>query len=275
MTTNHERVRAYYAAFNEWDRLGSPAGSLEFVRALQILDRHLAPGSRVLDLGGGPGRYAIELAKRGHRVVLADLSPVLLEQARARVAAADVRDLVESIDEVSAEDLSRYPSQSFEAVLSFGPFYHLVSEAERTRASHEMARVLKPGGLAFVAFVPRISGIAGLIERAAQRPGQVSEETLREAAVSGVFRNCSGAGFQEGYYPLAGEIETLLQLGGLEVLATISLRSVAYRIEHELGTLEPAVRAVAEELLESMSTWPEVVASSGHALVIARRLHGA
>ena len=272
MATNYERIRAYYAGFDEWGRLESPAGALELSRAMQILDAHLAQSSRILDLGGGPGRYAIELAKRGHRVVLADLSPELLEQARARAASLPrVRDLIESIDEVSAEDLSRYADASFDAVSAFGPFYHLVLERERASAAREIARVLKPGGLMFVAFVPRITGIAGLIERAAQRPDQVSAETLREVATSGVFRNRSDSGFQEGYYPAPGELEALFRSVGLEVITTVSLRSVAHRIERELDVLDPLVRVAADDVLESASTWPEVVASSGHALVIARR----
>jgi ubiquinone/menaquinone biosynthesis C-methylase UbiE len=273
MTTNYQRVQAYYSAFDEWNRLESPAGALEFARAMRIVDRHLTPDSRVLDLGGGPGRYTIELAKLGHRVVLADLSPALLDQARARIASCDERDRVESIDEVSAEDLSGYSDGSFDAVLAFGPFYHLIAESERSRAAREIARVLTHGGLAFVAFVPRTSGIAGLIERAAQRPDQVSAETLRAAVTSGVFRNCSVYGFQEGYYPRVDEIEALLRSVGLEVMTTVSLRSVAFRIEKELGTLPPALRAETEEVIDALSTWPEVVASSGHALAIARRSH--
>ena len=70
---------------------------------------------------------------------------------------------------------------------------------------------------------------------------------------------------------MSGEIEALLRAVGLEVLTTVSLRSVAYRIESELSTLDPVLRAAAEEVLDSVSSWPEVVASSGHALVIARR----
>lgn len=275
MATDRERVRAYYSAFDEWDRLQSPAGSLEFVRTMEVVTAHLPTGSRVLDLGGGPGRYAIELARRGHRVVLADLSPVLLDQARARIAAApDARDRIESIDEVQAEDLGRYADGEFDAVLALGPFYHLVGEAERTRAAREIARVLGAGGLAFVAFVPRVSGIAGLIERAAQRPDQVTAETLRAAAQTGVFQNASSSGFQEGYYAAPGEIEALLAAAGLQVLTTISLRSIANRLERELAALEPGVRAEADAVLEAMSTSPEVVASSGHALVVARRPAG-
>jgi SAM-dependent methyltransferase/predicted nucleotidyltransferase len=271
VATDREKIIDYYAGFDEWERLASPEGALEMERSLRILDAYLRPDSRVLDLGGGPGRYAIELARRGHRVVLADLAPALLAQARARIAASDVQERIESIDEVDAQDLGRYARASFDAVLAFGPFYHLVSHDERLRAAREIARVLAAGGLAFAAFVPRISGVAGLIERAANRPGQVAPETLRIAAQTGVFRNQSSLGFQEGYYPLPGEIEALLGAAGLQVLQSVSLRSIAHRIEKQLGALEPAMRAAAEELIAALGRQPEVVATSGHVLVIARR----
>jgi len=60
-------VRAYYAGFGEreWRRLGKPAdGRAEFAVTCHALGRHLPPGARVLDLGGGgPCRYTIWLAR--------------------------------------------------------------------------------------------------------------------------------------------------------------------------------------------------------------------
>ena len=48
----------------------------------------LGPGARVLDAGCGPGRHALELARRGIAVTGVDLSPDFV--ARARAAAADL-----------------------------------------------------------------------------------------------------------------------------------------------------------------------------------------
>ena len=65
-------VRQYYAAFGEmeWDRLDRDEGVIEFVVNTHFLAGYLPAGGRVLDLGGGPGRYANWLAEQGHRVVL-------------------------------------------------------------------------------------------------------------------------------------------------------------------------------------------------------------
>ena len=119
-----EAVRAYYASFSEreWARLENPDdGAVEFAITCHTLATYLPPDARVLDIGGGPGRYAIWLAQRGHRVVLADLSPELLSIARAKIERTGVDTMVEDIVEADACDLSLWADESFDAVLSLGP----------------------------------------------------------------------------------------------------------------------------------------------------------
>jgi 2-polyprenyl-3-methyl-5-hydroxy-6-metoxy-1,4-benzoquinol methylase len=122
-----DAVRAYYASFREreWARLENPAdGAVEFAITCYTLGMYLPPEARVLDIGGRPGRYAIWLAMQGYRVVLADLSPELLSIARAKIEQSGVETMVEDIAEADACDLSRWADDSFDAVLSLGPFYH-------------------------------------------------------------------------------------------------------------------------------------------------------
>ncbi len=118
-----DAVRAYYASFGEreWQRLTNPDdGAVEFALTKQFLARYLPASGRILDLGGGPGRYTIWLAEHGYQVVLADLSPDLLTIARTQIAAAGVGQQVEAIVEADACDLSRWPDASFDAVVMPG-----------------------------------------------------------------------------------------------------------------------------------------------------------
>lgn len=68
----------YFAPFRRWPK--TQRSALRLVRG------------RVLDIGCGAGRVAIELQERGHEVVGIDVSPLALEVARRR-GAKDVREL--------------------------------------------------------------------------------------------------------------------------------------------------------------------------------------
>jgi SAM-dependent methyltransferase len=167
------RVRAAYDADpeREWGRLESGTQfRLERIVTWHALERHLPPAAaapRVLDAGGGPGRYALELAGRGYRVTLLDLSPANLALARRRLgeAPSEVAARVEAIVEGSITDLSRFPDGSFEAVLCLGgPLSHVVDEAERRRAVAELRRVAAPGAPLLVSAMNRFGGYRTVVQ---------------------------------------------------------------------------------------------------------------
>jgi SAM-dependent methyltransferase len=160
-------------------------------------------------------------------VVLADLSATLLDTARLKFAEADVAANIDAIDEIDARDLGRYPDGRFDAVVAFGLYYHLTSPDERASATREIHRVLGPGGLAFIAFIPRLSGLAALLDRAANFPAQVPSGTLSKVAATGVFHNGAQAGFQEGYYADPFDLREQFEADGFSTVEVVSLRSIA------------------------------------------------
>lgn len=272
--TDFGKVEAYYEQFDEWGRLDAPAGKLEFERALALLDRHLPHPCRVLDLGGGPGRYTIALAQRGHRVVLADLSFRLLDVAKQKFREAGVENYVEAMVRTNATDLSQLQDTSFDAVVAFGPFYHLTHVDERARAACEVARVLKVGGMGFATFIPRLSGLVGLIDRATRSPDQVNASSFGEAATTGVFRNLSSRGFQEGCYPDPKEMIELLQQVGLTPVETASLRGIANMLETQLETIriqDPPLYVQILKSIDATATDASVIGMSGHAVCVVRK----
>ena len=56
-----------------------------------MLSSHLEPGMRVLELGCGTGYFTRELARSGADVIAVDVSPELLEIAKANCSAPNVR----------------------------------------------------------------------------------------------------------------------------------------------------------------------------------------
>ncbi|WP_213003746.1 class I SAM-dependent methyltransferase [Winogradskya consettensis] len=87
-----EAVRNYYGSFDrrELNRLETPEGRLEFQLTTRLLHPHLPATGRVLDIGGGPGRYAAWVDRRGLQVTPADPSPNLLDLARDHLAPGGV-----------------------------------------------------------------------------------------------------------------------------------------------------------------------------------------
>lgn len=270
--TDFNRVKNYYSVFDEQHRLDEAEGRLEYEISLKLLLKYIPESSRVLDLGGGAGKYSIELAKRGYRVTLADLSEKLLSQAEADAAEQKASNL-EGLDLVNATDLSIYQTDSFDIVILFGPLYHLLAEKERKSCVSEISRVLKPDGLVFASYIPYLSGTFGIVDRLFVAPNQVSQEGLLHTFGTGQFRNNADIGFQEGYYPRCMEIENLFSMYGFEKILLRSIRSFGCGREKEILSLKQANKNLYDtlmQLIESTSKVPSVIETCGHAMYLGK-----
>lgn len=87
----------------------------------QHLAAHLAPGARIVDVGGGAGNQSIPLARRGHEVTIADPSPAMLDRAREALAEEppEVQERVRLV-RCSGEDAPATLRETFDGVLCHG-----------------------------------------------------------------------------------------------------------------------------------------------------------
>ena len=99
-----------------------------------------AENLRVLEVGTGPGFFAIILAEGGYPVTAVDLTPAMLEEAKKN--AGELAGRINFM-EMNAEDLE-FPNGSFDVVISRNLTWNL---PRPDKAYAEWARVLKPGGL--------------------------------------------------------------------------------------------------------------------------------
>ena len=95
---------------------------------------------RVLEIGTGPGFFAILMAEAGYRVTAVDLTPSMLDEARRNAGS-----LAGRIDfrQMNAESLS-FPDASFDVILSRNLTWNLPHPEKAYREWH---RVLRPGGM--------------------------------------------------------------------------------------------------------------------------------
>jgi SAM-dependent methyltransferase len=150
-----------------------------------------------VEVGCGPGRMTGALAERFDRVLALDVSPAMLEQARAAVKAPNVQFVA-----VSGERLDGVDDGTADALVCYLVFQHLPARRVIESYLHEFARVLAPGGEAYVQ-IP-VLGSAGRLWRAVRRPFvALSRRPERGAAFRGfrltqreLDRALSGAGLR-------------------------------------------------------------------------------
>ncbi len=150
----------------------------------------VGPGTRLLDIGCGPG-FALRLAaERGAEVAGIDASPRLLEVARARTPAADLR----------AGDMFHLPfaDAAFDVVTSYRSIWGGCEDALA-----EAARVCRPGGRVGISFwgdVRRMSGypmirLFGMVD---DHDRAHAKEMANIAAEGVAERMMVGAGLEPG-----------------------------------------------------------------------------
>lgn len=141
-------LEAYYSEKDENTRLLSQHGQVEYLTTMHYIKQYVKPGSRILEVGAGTGRYAIALARAGYQVSAVELLAHNIDIFRTQMTENDHIDLHQG----NALDLSRFESDSFDAVLVLGPLYHLYSDDDKCQALNEAKRVLKPDGVLFAAY---------------------------------------------------------------------------------------------------------------------------
>ena len=116
-----------------------PGSAASTRRALALVPK-LPPAPKILDLGCGPGRQTLVLAREtGGQVMAVDLLPPFLSQLDERAGAAGLDDRIETV-RGSMSDLP-YKDESFDLVWSEGAIYNIGFG----RGLRSWRRLLRPG----------------------------------------------------------------------------------------------------------------------------------
>lgn len=270
MDSSVEAVRGYYDenAQLEWERLEKHP--FEFLLTTGMMERYIRPGDSVLDIGGGPGRYSIHFARKGCRVVLAELSQGNVALAREKAAEAGAGLEAHVCD---CLELDRLGLGQFDHVFLMGPLYHLQREEDRVRAVELAMKRLKPGGMLYVSFILAFAGIIYDL----QNGGHLAEDVANPAVnhlVDAVERggDYCGPGFTEVYFYHQRNI--------LPFMARFPLEK--RHLFGQEGILAPNYRDILSRSPEEIRAWvdlarrylevPELLSYSEHAMYIGRKL---
>ncbi len=258
-----DHVEQYYddQAAAEWQRLDRHR--TEFAVTYRALMEFLPPPpATILDVGGGPGRYAIALSQRGYHVTLVDLSQENLRLAQAHAAQTGV--LLAATGHANALDLAQFPNAAFDAVLLLGPLYHLQQQDERQRAVTQAVHKLKPRGVLVAAMLTRYAPLRYLAkhqpEVLANHP-HIADELLTTGTCT-----TTNSFLTHAYFAMPDEGPPLMEHAGLHMLQIRSCEGLVSGVEEQVNQLhgeawerwvdlnyrvgeDPALWGVAEHVL--------------------------
>jgi S-adenosylmethionine-dependent methyltransferase len=252
-------------AQEEWDRLEHYR--IEFQSTLQALTEYLpAAPADLIDIGGGPGRYAITLAQRGYRVTLVDLSAGSLELAKQKAAEAQVN--LTAFIHANALDLSAFPEAAFNAALLLGPLYHLLKLEERQIALRQTHRLLKSGGLIFATFITRF---ASFRDAAVHGYSYVLDDHAYSERLLAIGINDNGKGFTDAYFFHPDEVIPLAESGGFTTLRLMGCEGILAGHEDYVNSLTGADHDFWLDINYRMAQEPSLLGASDHLLYIGRK----
>ena len=262
----NEVERYYDEEYEEWDRLAWHKTEFEVTK--RYMREFISEGTqKILDIGGGPGRYAIFLTQQGHEVTLLDLSGKNIRQALEKAEEAGVK--LDSCIHGDALRLSEYlyKEEQFDVVLLMGPLYHLLRREDREKALWEALRVLKPGGLIFASF---ISDYAPIQDFASGLYDFGDADRLLSYLEDGRNRKEEGD-FTTSYFTSKKEAEELMAQAGLTQLVFAGVENILCGRENILHGLSEELQEKWMDLAFRLSCDQNLIGMNEHFLYIGRK----
>jgi SAM-dependent methyltransferase len=268
-----ELTTAFYDDYadREWTRFEdgrtSPV-SLEI--HCHYLRRFLQAGDRVLDVGSGPGRFAIEMARIGARVTVVDISPIQLRLNAEKVAAAGAEHAIEERVLGDVLDLSRWPNDSFDATVCYGgPVSYVLDRADDAVA--ELLRVTRPGGVLLLGVMSRVGPFAHSLPVIIDLVREHGVAMNDRVVVDGILPGELSRGHLAMRLFRWSELEELLARHPCEVIAA-SASDLSPKAEHELWSeLEPELREALVRWEITLAAEPGALNAGSHIIVVARK----
>jgi SAM-dependent methyltransferase len=227
-------------------------GECDFIEKETNYDRSL----RILDIGCGTGRHAIELTKRGYNVIGVDLSDSQLERARQKAA---IENLQIHFQKHDARNLPFVHEFDLVIMLCEGAFPLMETDEMNYQILKNAANALKPAGkLIFTtlnALFPLFHSVKDFLDSQAgednARPADISFDlmTFREQntiCIEDDLGNKKELRCNERYYA-PSEISWLLKTLEFKTVDIFSAKLGAFSRDEKLSTEDFEMLVIAEK----------------------------
>ncbi|WP_271406812.1 class I SAM-dependent methyltransferase [Tenacibaculum soleae] len=115
-------IEAFYNKASEETRLEKGMGVFEFERIKVLIEKYIPPSSsKIIDIGGGTGKYSKWLVKKGHQVYLVEPIHKHIKIAKSRTSKLKNKFSVHLGESRKLE----FPNNFADLIILHGPLYHL------------------------------------------------------------------------------------------------------------------------------------------------------
>ena len=256
----------------EWTRLeATPRGRVSFEVHRRFLARFVADGDRVLEIGAGPGRFTLELARLGAAIDVTDISSVQLELNRQHLLGTAAEISVRSRELVDICDTTRYPDSTFDVVLAYGgPLSYAFEETDS--ALNGLLRITKPGGFVVASVMSWLGSWRYFLRGVLDDEWRVGEEAGDLAMATGDLRHVQTDHICQMFR--SRDIGTLASSCGAELVAMSASNWASLGPEDVLIELESDARRWDRFLANEVTNCAEPGALDGgtHILFALRKI---
>ena len=266
MDENIKIVQEHYdsSVLNEWNRI---AGRPEFLLTCRMFDRYIKTGDKVLDIGGGPGRYSLYLAAKGCDVTLFDLSPENIKFAKEQAAEQNLPLKTICGDARIADKLV---DNKFDHVLLMGPMYHLLEEPDRITAVNAALNLLKSGGIIYVSFITLFAIMIYYMKQAPEAIMLEYEKIFIEHVIN--QKSIAGDAFTKVIFTEQNEILPFMSKFKLEKLHLFGQESIISPCENNIMSQPQEIIDKWLDLCEKMWEREDLLSWSEHIMYVGRKI---
>ena len=258
---NEHKLNEYYNKFNEDKRLSRRHGIVEFETTIKYINYYLKKfnNPKILDIGAGTGKYSIYYANKNYDVTAIELVKHNLMVIKKR------SNLVKSFLG-NAKDLSKWPDETFDVVLLFGPMYHLISFQEKLQALLEAKRVTKRNGLIFISYY--------MNEYAIIKHGFIDQHIMTALANQKIDENFKIICCDDELYSMVRleDINQLRKDANLKRIKILAQDGASDYIRRNLNALSEEEFALYLKYHFSICERKELLGASSHVLDILRKV---
>jgi ubiquinone/menaquinone biosynthesis C-methylase UbiE len=220
--------------------------------------------AQCLDIGCGTGKWGLKLLKSGFATTFVDHAASMIEQARAKIEAMGPRAKRATLLAADMVDLSALPIEQFSLILAMGDPLSICSDP--FKATREMNRVSKPGGIVIATVDNKLAAIDHFVERGNLDALEEFIHTGRTQWLTADERER----FDLTTFTPHG-VKKLFEKSGFEVLDIVGKTIIPVRDNKHLLTQPNAVERLLK-LEQELAKDPTAAARAGHLQIVAKKL---